>query len=77
VLRDHMTDLLDVLGVLLVAAGVGLQVYGWVLVAVSPRGFDQVAAGAGLAAAGGAALAGSWLADRLDRPRRPGEGRPR
>jgi hypothetical protein len=74
--RELVTTLLDAVGLLLVAAGLGLHHYGWILTAASPRGLDQVAAGAGLSVAGGTVLAGvrlaDWLAARAARPRSGG-----
>lgn len=52
--RDILTDLLDVLGLLLLAAGLGVaagHVIGW----------------AGLAVSGVVVTGGSWLWDRLSR----------
>lgn len=54
--RELLTDALDVLGLLLVAAGVtaaGYEFIGW----------------AALGAGGVVVLAGSWVASRLTRPR--------
>lgn len=54
--RERVTDLLDVLGLLLVAAGVTAAAYrfiGW----------------AALGAGGVVVLAGSWVASRPTRPR--------
>lgn len=56
-MRDLMTTLLDVLGLLLVAAGVGFAAS----YAVGP---------AGLAASGAVILGGSWLASWLPARRR-------
>lgn len=55
--RERLTDLLDVLGLLLIGAGAVAAAYqfiGW----------------ASLAAGGVVVLAGSWLASWLARPRR-------
>lgn len=54
-MRELVTTALDVLGLLLVAAGAGFAA-AW---AVGP---------AGLAVSGGVVLAGSWWAARQDRP---------
>lgn len=70
-MRELVTTLLDAVGLLLVAAGVGLAVAGLVWLAVSARGVDTVARGAGVTAAGVVVLAGSWLAARQGRPRPP------
>jgi hypothetical protein len=74
--RELVTTVLDALGLLLVAAGLGIHAYGWILTTASSRGLDQVAAGAGLTVAGGTVLAGvrlaDWMAARA--ARRPGGG---
>lgn len=65
-MRELVTTLLDVVGLLAVAAGAGLQVYGWVVVfAGSARGLDAVAAGAGVTVFGLVVLGGVRLADSL------------
>lgn len=54
--RDHLTDALDVLGLLLIAAGVTGAAWTYI---------DW----AGLVAGGAVVLTGSWLASWLARPR--------
>lgn len=67
-MREVATTLLDALGLVLVAAGTGCQIFGWVyLWVMGPDGFEWVALGAGLLAAGVILLVGSWLADRMSR----------
>jgi hypothetical protein len=63
--RDVLTDLLDALALLLIAAGLGFQTTGWVTAAtVGSHGLTSVAAGAGLFVAGMVVLGGSYLAAR-------------
>lgn len=57
-MREFLTDLLDVLAVLLIAAGLAALAYRWV-------------GWACLAVAGVVVLVGSLLADWLDRPKPP------
>lgn len=65
-----ITDVLDVVALALLAAGLGVQVYGWLTVAlVGAHGFNSVAAGAGLFVAGLTVLGGSWLAAKRGEPR--------
>lgn len=60
-----MTRLLDLVGLVLVAAGTGVQVYGWIIVwTVDPVGFGWVAVGGGVFVAGLLLLGGSWMRDR-------------
>lgn len=66
-MRERITDLLDAAGIVLVAAGVGLHAYGWILTATESRGMTAVAAGAGLILAGLTLIGGSALADRAHR----------
>lgn len=56
-MREHLTDLLDTLGLLAVAAGLGFAAGHWI-------------GWAGLAVSGAVVLGGSWLAQR---PRRTGD----
>jgi hypothetical protein len=63
--RELLTDLLDTLGLLLVAAGFGFLATGGIITAaVGVRGLATVAVGVGLLVAGVVVLGGSWLAAR-------------
>lgn len=66
-MRERITDLLDVAGLVAVAAGAGTHLYGWILTATESHGMTAVAAGAGLILAGLTLLGGSALADRAHR----------
>lgn len=64
-----ITDALDTVALLLLAAGLGFQASGWMTVAmVGSHGFNQVATGAGLFVAGAVILGGSWLAAKRAEP---------
>jgi cytochrome c biogenesis protein CcdA len=73
-LRLLVTTGLDVLGLLLLAAGVGVFAYGVIQTLVtSARGIDHIGAGMGLIVAGLVVLTGSWLADRQERKTQAGD----
>jgi hypothetical protein len=65
--RDRITDLLDLAGLVAVAAGAGTLLYGWILTATESRGMTAAAAGAGMVLSGLVLLGGSWLAGRSGR----------
>lgn len=67
--NETVTTALDALGLLLLAAGFGVEVYGWVLLIRDPAGFGAVAVGAGLVVAAVLVLVGSWVADKIRGPR--------
>ena len=64
-MRETLTDMLDVLALLLLSAGLGCQVAGWTTAAlVGSYGLRLVGVGAGLFVSGLVVLVGSWLAAR-------------
>ena len=64
-MREIITDLLDVLALLLIASGLGFQTAGWVSVgADAGPGMVLVATGGGLLVAGIVVLLGSYYAAR-------------
>lgn len=68
-MRELITDLLDTLALLLIAAGLGCQVAGWITVAVAGvSALAPVAVGAGLFVAGMVVLGGSWMAAKRGEP---------
>lgn len=74
-MRDVVTTALDVLGLLLFAAGVGLAATGTFLaVARHHPGAGYVAAGVGAFAAGVTLSVGSWWAHRRAEPGEPVPG---
>jgi hypothetical protein len=63
--RELLTDLLDTLALLLIAAGLGFQTTGWIVAGLIGRhGLNLVAIGCGLFVAGMIVLGGSWIAAR-------------
>lgn len=67
-MRETLTDLLDALALLLLAAGAGTQVAGWAAVLLTgASGLDIALTGAGVFVAGLVVLAGSWYAGRPPR----------
>jgi hypothetical protein len=71
-MREVLTDLLDALALLLIAAGLGYQATGWTTAAlVGARGLSTALIGVGLFTSGLIVLGGSWLAARPTR----GDGR--
>lgn len=64
-MRETLTNLLDALALLLLAAGLGFQATGWMTVVFSgSHGFNIAATGVGLTIAGLVVFTGSWLASR-------------
>ena len=59
-MRDHLTTVLDALGLMLIAAGLAALTYRWIGLAC-------------LAVAGGIIVGGSWLASTLAEPKKRGD----
>lgn len=69
-MREVITDMLDTLALLLIAAGLGCQAMGWFNAAmVGSFGLNAVAVGSGLFVTGIIVLGGSWMASRRGDPR--------
>jgi len=67
--NETVTTALDTLGLLTLAAGCGVEVYGWARLLHDPAGYLATAVGVATLVAGVIVLVGSWLATRGRRTR--------
>lgn len=73
-IADLATTVLDIVGLVVLAVGLGWLAYGGIRVwAHGPAHFDAMAHGVGVTVSGVAILVGSWLSDRSV-PRRDASG---